>query len=52
MREWGIWYRPLYGYMTRLFVTVRANSHTAAMMKFYSEYDEKCDEVLLVELLK
>lgn len=51
MREWGIWYRPMYGYMTKLFTTVKANSYEAAMMKFYSKHDDNCDEVLQVELL-
>lgn len=49
MYIWTIGYRPAFHQFTRLFVSIRANSYEAAMMKFYSKYDDECLEVLSVE---
>lgn len=48
--DYTIWYRPTWGFSTRLCKTVRAINEAHATMLFYQTEDAKnCSEILFIE---
>ena len=48
--EYVIWYRPVWGFATRMCKTIKAFNESHALMLFYQSEDAKnCDEILFIE---
>ena len=49
MKEYAVWYRPIWGTFTRYVEYVEGCNQEHAMSRFYARCGDNCDAILLVE---